>query len=136
MVIGAFSFLSHECVRLWLNKWLKRAHIAAGGAKRTFDSPGFVKALTAWHGVITLGDPTPRGIKRFVNRVRLFAMREHAVYNDKAEASWTTLDSVRHELRGGSADRDTAGRRHAGRIGGVTSRGRAIAGDAYPGESI
>lgn len=58
--------------------WLKWGKLAAGGAERTFDSAAFVKALLAWHPVIAAGDPTPRGIKRFVNRVRLFAMREHA----------------------------------------------------------
>ena len=59
-------------------------------AERTVDSHNFKKALTAWHDVIALGDPTPRGIKRFVNRVRLFAMRERAVYDDKTEASQAT----------------------------------------------
>ncbi len=85
VVIAAWSFVPHARVRAILEKLFKRAKLAAGGAERTFDSHDFVKALTAWHDVIALGDPTPRGLKRFVNRVRLFAMREQAA-RDEGEA--------------------------------------------------
>jgi hypothetical protein len=89
--IGALSFVPNERVREWLDRWFKRAKVAAGGAERTFDSPDFLKALSAWHGVIAFGDPTPRGIKRFVNRVRLFAMRERAARDEDAVTDDATL---------------------------------------------
>lgn len=31
-----------------------------------------------WHPIIIQGDPTPRGVKRFVNRVRFLAMMEQS----------------------------------------------------------
>ena len=99
VVVGVLSLLPRERVHRWLEKLFKRAKIAAGGAERTVDSHAFKKALTAWHDVIALGDPTPRGIKRFVNRVRLFAMRERAVYDDKTEASQAT-SRMRRKLYG------------------------------------
>lgn len=90
VVVSVLSLLPRERVRQLFEKWFKRAKIAAGGAERTVDSHAFKKALTAWHDVIALGDSTPRGIKRFVNRVRLFAMRERAAYDDKTEAAQAT----------------------------------------------
>jgi hypothetical protein len=39
------------------------------------DSPGFIQALEKWFPFLALGnDMTPRTVKRFVNRVRYFAM--------------------------------------------------------------
>lgn len=49
---------------------------ALGQAERGDDQPEFGAALLDWHEVILLGDPTPRGVKRFVNRVRFLAMME------------------------------------------------------------
>lgn len=40
------------------------------------DSPEFEKALEIWHPLVVAKDNTPRGMKRFVNRVRYLAMRE------------------------------------------------------------
>jgi len=38
------------------------------------DSPQFAAALLAWHPLVAAHNGTPRGIKRFVNRVRYYAM--------------------------------------------------------------
>ncbi len=40
------------------------------------DSTDFRDALAAWHPVIHRAAPTPRELKRFLNRVRYFAMRQ------------------------------------------------------------
>jgi len=41
------------------------------------DSPAFVRALEEWFPLLaTGGDMTPRAVKRFINRVRYFAMME------------------------------------------------------------
>ncbi len=64
----------------WLTErgWLRTLKVSLGGVERTRDSPVFATALDVWHPVIIRGDPTPRGIKRFVNRVRFLAMLERA----------------------------------------------------------
>ncbi len=72
----------------WLN-WLHRhgilraIRIGLGGVERKRDTPAFIAALEGWHAVIVAGDPTPRGIKRFVNRVRFLAMMEQALESDQ-----------------------------------------------------
>lgn len=74
---------------LWFtrNRWLPWLHgkgvlpalrRALGQADRGSDKPEFGEALQDWHPVILLGDPTPRGVKRFVNRVRFLAMMEQS----------------------------------------------------------
>jgi hypothetical protein len=40
------------------------------------DSPEFVQALDAWFPLLHAETPTPRSIKRFLNRVRCYAMRQ------------------------------------------------------------
>jgi hypothetical protein len=42
------------------------------------DSPAFVDALKIWHPLIYSRHSTPRGIKRFMNRVRYLAMRQRS----------------------------------------------------------
>lgn len=42
------------------------------------DSTTFKDALRIWHPVVYAGQPTPRSIKRFMNRVRFLAMRQRA----------------------------------------------------------
>ncbi len=42
------------------------------------DSPEFIEALTIWHPLLIAKRNTPRAVKRFVNRVRYFAMRQSA----------------------------------------------------------
>lgn len=51
---------------------------ALGQADRGDDRPEFGAALVDWHPIIIQGDPTPRGVKRFVNRVRFLAMMEQS----------------------------------------------------------
>ncbi|MEW5771170.1 MAG: P-loop NTPase fold protein [Pseudomonadota bacterium] len=76
-------------VSLWLTRrrWLAWLHQrgllpalrrAFGQAARTDDSRDFAATLLDWHPVILRGDPTPRGVKRFVNRVRFLAMMEQS----------------------------------------------------------
>jgi photosystem II stability/assembly factor-like uncharacterized protein len=69
----------------WLHRHgiLQAIRIRLGGAERKRDTPAFRAALESWHKVIVAGDPTPRGIKRFVNRVRFLAMMEQALENDQ-----------------------------------------------------
>lgn len=64
----------------WLSDrgWLPALRRALGQAARGDDRPEFGAALLDWHQVILLGDPTPRGVKRFVNRVRFLAMMEQS----------------------------------------------------------
>jgi hypothetical protein len=73
----------------WLTRayWLDWLHTkgllpalrrALGQARRGDDKPEFGAALLDWHEVILQGDPTPRGVKRFVNRVRFLAMMEQS----------------------------------------------------------
>jgi hypothetical protein len=40
------------------------------------DSPEFVTALRVWHPLVITVNHTPRSVKRFMNRVRYFAMRQ------------------------------------------------------------
>jgi hypothetical protein len=77
-MLGAGLWLSRPRWRAWLEKhgWLKALKVGLGGAARVQDSGDFVAALEIWHPVIARGDPNPRGIKRFVNRVRFLAMME------------------------------------------------------------
>ncbi len=69
----------------WLHRHgiLRAIRIGLGGVERKRDTPAFIAALEGWHAVIVAGDPTPRGIKRFVNRVRFLAMMEQALESDQ-----------------------------------------------------
>ncbi len=40
------------------------------------DSPEFIRALSIWHKLVICKKQTPRSIKRFMNRVRFFAMHQ------------------------------------------------------------
>ncbi|MBU3950006.1 MAG: hypothetical protein KJ826_17530, partial [Proteobacteria bacterium] len=42
------------------------------------DSPVFLKALSIWHPVVMAKQNTPRSVKRFLNRVRYFAMQQRS----------------------------------------------------------
>jgi photosystem II stability/assembly factor-like uncharacterized protein len=100
------------------DKWLEWLHhrgilqairIQLGGAERKRDTPAFRAALESWHKVIVAGDPTPRGIKRFVNRVRFLAMMEQALESDQipegvlvglaalhhAKVDWSAMDAIK-----------------------------------------
>ncbi|MEC5384791.1 P-loop NTPase fold protein [Uliginosibacterium sp. H3] len=54
----------------------ERVTLALGGALRTRDSEEFREALQIWLDAVRMHDETPRGIKRFCNRARLFAIYE------------------------------------------------------------
>jgi hypothetical protein len=54
----------------------ERVTLALGGALRTRDSDDFREALQIWINAVRIHDETPRGIKRFCNRARLFAIYE------------------------------------------------------------
>ncbi|CAN7462568.1 YCF48-related protein [Variovorax sp. LjRoot130] len=61
-------------------RWLQRnrgaVFVALGGAIRPVDSGRFMQALRVWNPVVVEHDPTPRHVKRFFNRARLFASYE------------------------------------------------------------
>jgi hypothetical protein len=84
-LLGSGAWLGRRRWLAWLRErgWLKALKVSLGGAERKDDSADFVAALNAWHDVIVHGDPTPRGIKRFVNRVRFLAMLEEAQKEDR-----------------------------------------------------
>lgn len=54
----------------------ERVTLALGGTLRTRDSDEFREALQIWLNAVRMHDATPRGIKRFCNRARLFAIYE------------------------------------------------------------
>lgn len=83
----------------WLHRYgiLQAIRIRLGGAERKRDTPAFRAALESWHQVIVAGDPTPRGIKRFVNRVRFLAMMEQALESDQIpEGALVRLAALHH----------------------------------------
>ncbi len=53
------------------------------------DSPEFFDALKIWHPLLIAKRNTPRSVKRFVNRVRYFAMRQSAEM--EAQSVWQRL---------------------------------------------
>lgn len=53
------------------------------------DSPEFIDALKIWHPLLIAKRNTPRSVKRFVNRVRYFAMRQSA--ETEAHSVWQKL---------------------------------------------
>ncbi len=53
------------------------------------DSPEFIDALKIWHPLLIAKRNTPRSVKRFVNRVRYFAMRQSA--ETEPESVWKKL---------------------------------------------
>ena len=61
----------------WVRRHRERLVVALGGALRTKDSNHFMEALQIWNPVVVSYDPTPRHVKRFYNRARLFAAYEH-----------------------------------------------------------
>jgi photosystem II stability/assembly factor-like uncharacterized protein len=71
------------------------------------DSPEFEEALRAWHPLVAARRNTPRSIKRFVNKVRYFAMaqRPHEARHSPLELLEARLD----RLRGRAPARSGAG---------------------------
>lgn len=86
---------------LWLRSnasRLDRLKVALGGVIRTADSPQFMGALSLWKPAVRLYDPTPRGLKRFCNRARLFAIHERASHpaEDTQEVHVVALTAIHH----------------------------------------
>jgi hypothetical protein len=90
---------------VWLAWWwrrggpqMQRLKVALGGAVRTRDSPQFMQALALWKAAVRLYDATPRGLKRFCNRARLFAIHERAAHGATAadEVHVVALTAIHH----------------------------------------
>jgi hypothetical protein len=77
---------------------LDRLKVALGGVVRTADSPQFMWALSLWKPAVRLYDPTPRGLKRFCNRARLFAIHESTAHPeaDTQEVHVVALTAIHH----------------------------------------
>lgn len=68
------------------------------------DTPDFEKALGAWAPLVFSRDKTPRGVKRFLNRVRYFAMRRRLSDTQGSEANIVALAALHHCFAGSSVD--------------------------------
>jgi photosystem II stability/assembly factor-like uncharacterized protein len=64
---------------LVLSLWLARGHALFPRDVVVRDSQPFIDALNIWRPVIMLNHRTPRSIKRFLNRVRFYAMCQRAL---------------------------------------------------------
>lgn len=85
----------------WARRNRDRVRVALGGAMRTHDSAHFMHALRLWNPVIVQHDPTPRHVKRFYNRARLFAAyeREEAAATGRVPAddeALVTMAALHH----------------------------------------
>lgn len=72
----AFALPLFALVWRWLVTHRATLTVALGGAIRLHDSGRFMDALDLWKEVVVAADPTPRHVKRFYNRARLFAAYE------------------------------------------------------------
>jgi hypothetical protein len=72
--------------------------VALGGAVRTQDSDNFRQALALWRRAVRSYDATPRGLKRFCNRARLFAIvaRDGAAEHPTPEHHVVALTALHH----------------------------------------
>ncbi|HLA62972.1 MAG TPA: hypothetical protein VK610_00980, partial [Rhodothermales bacterium] len=61
------------------------------------DSTAFEKALTVWGPVIGLRARTPRALKRFVNRVRYYAMRQRTSETPPHGLAWVAAEWERRK---------------------------------------
>jgi hypothetical protein len=57
------------------------------------DSPEFVEALHVWQPAVVARQNTPRAVKRFLNKVRYYAMRQRA-----PAPEWTLWQRVRRNV--------------------------------------
>lgn len=69
LLLGALLLRSSKALQ-------ERVTLAFGGAVRTRDSEDFRRALEIWIDAVRTHDETPRGVKRFCNRARLFSVYE------------------------------------------------------------
>ncbi|MBT5458260.1 MAG: hypothetical protein HOK82_16775, partial [Rhodospirillaceae bacterium] len=76
------------------------------------DSPEFDHALQIWTPLVFSRDGTPRAIKRYLNRVRYFAMRQKSATETGSEAKLVALAALHHFdaslLEDGSVARSTS----------------------------
>lgn len=94
--------------RTWYRRTVFRAAGDEGG--EDLGSPDFVRALKAWHPVIyqhtgpteQLEQATPRSVKRFLNRVRFYAMRVRAPGRPRSlpDALWAGASWLWRKVRG------------------------------------
>jgi hypothetical protein len=67
------------------------------------DSPEFVTALRLWHPVVVAKQNTPRALKRFLNRVRFYAMRQRP--SQRPVPHWQRLLTWLRQRVGGQPQR-------------------------------
>jgi len=88
---GDASASSPWSALLWaglvLALWLARGHALFPRDVVVRDSQPFIDALHIWRPVIMLNHRTPRSIKRFLNRVRFYAMCQRALAAPRAHRS-------------------------------------------------
>ena len=82
----------------WLRRNREQVVVALGGALRSEDSDRFMQALGIWNPVVVSYDPTPRHVKRFYNRARLFAAYEQQQGGDSlaSDESLVALAAMHH----------------------------------------
>lgn len=82
----------------WWRRNRETVVVALGGAVRDEDSDRFMRALQIWNPVVVSYDPTPRHVKRFYNRARLFAAyeREHAGADAARDESLVAMAAMHH----------------------------------------
>ncbi|MBS0391704.1 MAG: hypothetical protein JSR23_11260, partial [Proteobacteria bacterium] len=82
----------------WLRRNREQVVVALGGALRSEDSDRFMQALRIWNPVVVSYDPTPRHVKRFYNRARLFAAYEQQQGGESAasDESLVALAAMHH----------------------------------------
>ena len=109
----------------WLQRHRDKVVLALGGALRAEDSDRFMRALKIWNPVIVSYDPTPRHVKRFYNRARLFAAYEQQANAADAarDESLVALAAMHHldpaslgELENALASAEQEGRAPTGEI--------------------
>ena len=121
--LGATVLLALAGVSLnWLRRHRDKVVLALGGALRAEDSDRFMRALKIWNLVVVSYDPTPRHVKRFYNRARLFAAYEEQANaadaaRDESLAAMHHLDpALLGELENALASAEQEGRAPNGEI--------------------
>lgn len=89
---------------------LRRVAVVLGLILRAQDPPEFRSALDEWKDVIAHADPTPRGVKRFINRVRILASLDKNLLGDDGPplgaAKLVALAAIHHACKGKEIPQD------------------------------